>query len=144
MLAVQLRLISTPVGGNIKTRPACDLALKGFVRDLVASNNGIEPFFEIFACAVERLHREWRVFCQGRPNATLLQFGGVLQHVNDGIEVALCQAKDHDERLKFVADPGPNSSFMPSLVKTWSGMLSVLLTVSSRTGLCCAGRNRDV
>lgn len=144
MLAVQLRMISTPVCGNFKPRHACDLALKGFVRALVTSSDGIEPFFEIFACAVERLHCEWRIFCQKRPNSTLLQFGEVLQHVSDGIEVALCKAKDRNERLKLVAQPGPSSSFMPSLVKMWSRMLSLLLRVSSHAGLCCFGRNRQI
>lgn len=135
ILTKHLRLISIPVGGSVKTRHACALALKGFVRDLVASHDGIEPFFEIFACAVGRLHREWRTSCKQAPSTTRLQFAEVLQRVSDGIEFALCEAEKRDERLKLLAQPGSSSSYVTSLVRTSSAMLSLLLRVGLWTQL---------
>eukprot|EP00413_Alexandrium_margalefii_P039642 CAMPEP_0204590512 /NCGR_PEP_ID=MMETSP0661-20131031/49831_1 /ASSEMBLY_ACC=CAM_ASM_000606 /TAXON_ID=109239 /ORGANISM="Alexandrium margalefi, Strain AMGDE01CS-322" /LENGTH=289 /DNA_ID=CAMNT_0051600547 /DNA_START=66 /DNA_END=935 /DNA_ORIENTATION=- len=138
LLIVQLHLNAGSLVAPVPTRPACNLALKSFVRQLPDAESEFEVFGDLFVAVVSKLCREWKAFCSRRPDANLMHFGDVLKLVNTSLECALATSKDARVALEDVDPSACTTGARSWLARARSGaivgLLSILRCVCCLTG----------
>mmetsp|Transcript_52270 Transcript_52270/g.118017 ORF Transcript_52270/g.118017 Transcript_52270/m.118017 type:complete len:297 (-) Transcript_52270:85-975(-) len=137
LLVVQLHLNAQSIVPPVpSTRPACNLALKRFVRQLPNAESEFEVFGELFVAVVGKLCSEWKAFCKRRPDASLLHFGEVLSGVNVALDCALCTREEPQSVVEAVDPNSCMTSLRCSLAHARSAVLMGLL--SFFRCVCCA------
>jgi len=140
LLVVQLHLNAQCIVPPVpNARPACNLALKRFVRQLPNAESEFEVFGEMFVAVVGKLCQEWRAFCQSRPDANLMHFGGVLQGVSTALDCALCTREEPQRAVEAVDPNSCTTCLRCSLAHARSAVLLGLLSFF-RCVCCSAGR----
>mmetsp|Transcript_126729 Transcript_126729/g.370340 ORF Transcript_126729/g.370340 Transcript_126729/m.370340 type:complete len:297 (-) Transcript_126729:48-938(-) len=140
LLIVQLQLNAQSIVAPVpNARPACNLALKNFMRQLPSAESEFEVFGELFVAVVHKLCLEWKAFCARRPDANLMHFGEVLQGVSTALECALCTSQEPQAAVVPVDPAGSSAKLRCWLARRRSGMLLGLLSLL-RCVCCLQGR----
>mmetsp|Transcript_100984 Transcript_100984/g.225538 ORF Transcript_100984/g.225538 Transcript_100984/m.225538 type:complete len:294 (+) Transcript_100984:66-947(+) len=135
LLLVHLELNAQSIVAPVKSaRPACNLALKRFVRRLPSCESEFQAFGELFAAAVERMHREWRAFCTRTPGANLMHFGEALESVSGALECALSTSSEPTAALRDAEGSGLCARLACWFARLRSALLCGLLAMF---GSCC-------
>mmetsp|Transcript_18025 Transcript_18025/g.42128 ORF Transcript_18025/g.42128 Transcript_18025/m.42128 type:complete len:299 (+) Transcript_18025:146-1042(+) len=137
LLVTHLRLTAVPLAGSVRTRPACNLALKAVLQDM-SSADELSYFLNLFTAAVRRTHFEWMQYCLRNQGANIMSFPLALQATNDAVEVALLTCRDPCEQLGASRPMSAASGLLSWIYGASSGMLVALLS-GFRCILCQSG-----
>mmetsp|Transcript_6580 Transcript_6580/g.11439 ORF Transcript_6580/g.11439 Transcript_6580/m.11439 type:complete len:287 (+) Transcript_6580:94-954(+) len=133
LLVSHLRLTAVPLAGNVKIRPACNIALKAVLKD---TSDELLMFMTLFAACLRRVHYEWMTYCKSHGgDVNIMDFPGALQTTCSVLEYALVSSP---EPWRYISEEEPMSwlsGFLCWIHRT-SSWAQVLLLSMCRAVFC--------